>query len=304
MKVSLDPGVLILLGTTAVLYLRAVRILRRRGRRTSRWQQTAFWLGFGATAAGLLSPIDVYATDLLSAHMAQHLLIADLAAPLLLTGLRSPVLLFILPKAVLVPLARTRWLRRTFHVITKPLVALPIFVATLYFWHFRFAFVGALNHDLVHVAQHASFVLASMLVWWPALEPQKMRMPGDLWKIGHIGAARLASMFLGMAFVFSKAPYYASFYGDRARDYGLTPLADQKLAGGMMMTLDILIGVFALCLFFWRASEDATRDEEREKAAQRAAANAASSGGETGAAPVARALATSGSPRPRTPPAS
>jgi cytochrome c oxidase assembly factor CtaG len=295
MKLTLDPGMIILLATIAGLYLRAVHVLRRRGRRTSRWQQTAFWLGFAATAAGLLSPIDGYAEDLLSAHMAQHLLIADLAAPLLLTGLRSPVLLFILPRAVLVPLARTRWLRRAFHIVTRPLVALPIFVATLYFWHFRFAFVGALNHDLVHVAQHASFVLASMLVWWPALQPQKMRMPGDLWKIGHIGAARLASMFLGMAFVFSRAPYYASFYGDRAREHGLTPLADQQLAGGMMMTLDILVIVFALCLFFWRASEDATREQERERAEARQ---------EEQPRAAAPALATSGSPRPRTPPAS
>ncbi len=274
MALSLDPGMLLLLATGGFLYVRAVLILRRRGRRVSPWQQVAFWLGFAATSAGLLSPIDGYAEDLLSAHMLQHLLIADIAAPLLLTGLRSPVLLFVLPKPVLVRLARTRWLRRLFRTITRPLVALPLFVATLYFWHFEFAFVGALQNDFVHVLQHASFVAASMLVWWPALQPQKMRMPGDLWKIGHIGAARLASMFLGMAFVFSRAPYYAAFYGDRAREHGLTPLADQQLAGGMMMTLDIMVLVFALCIFFWRASEDALRDEERERAAAAAAGGA------------------------------
>ena len=38
-------------------------------------------------------------------------------------------------------------------------------------------------------------------------------------------------LFLGMALIFSRSPWYGSFYGDRAREYGLTPLEDQQLAG-------------------------------------------------------------------------
>jgi cytochrome c oxidase assembly factor CtaG len=71
----------------------------------------------------------------------------------------------------------------------------------------------------------------------------------------------MVSLFLGMALIFSRSPWYDGFYGDRAREFGLTPLEDQQLAGGMMMSLDVIIIMFALCLFFWRAAADHDREE-------------------------------------------
>ena len=84
MEIAIDPGAVILLALAAFLYVRAVRVLARRGYEVPRLQQAAWWGGLLLVAAGLLSPVDWLAEDLLSAHMAQHLLIADLAAPLLL----------------------------------------------------------------------------------------------------------------------------------------------------------------------------------------------------------------------------
>ena len=78
----------------------------------------------------------------------------------------------------------------------------------LYGWHLSFAFEGAVRHELVHVAQHASFIFAGILVWWSALEPKRRRLRGELWKIGHIIAARMVGMFLGMAFVLIREPVY------------------------------------------------------------------------------------------------
>jgi putative membrane protein len=59
--------------------------------------------------------------------------------------------------------------------------------------------------------------------------------------------------------VFSHTPWYAGFYGDRPLAHGLRPLTDQQYAGGIMMTLDVLVMVFALTLFFWRSAADADR---------------------------------------------
>jgi len=258
---AVDPPVLLLVLVASALYVRAVLVLRRRGYDVPAWQQAAWHAGIALTAIGLLSPLDHLSEDLLSAHMAQHLLIADLAAPLLLVGMRTPVLVFLLPRRVLVPLAHARWLRRAFRFLRQPLVALPVFVVVLYGWHFTFMFEGALRNGWMHALQHASFVVAAMLVWWPALEPKRRRFAGELWKIGHIFAARLASAMLGMAFIFMRSPAYAGFYGDRAREHGLSPLGDQQTAGGMMMTLDVLVIFFALTLFFWRAAQDHDRSE-------------------------------------------
>jgi cytochrome c oxidase assembly factor CtaG len=231
-------------------------VLARRGYEVPFWQQVAWHAGVVLTAAGLLSPLDGLGEELLSAHMAQHLLIADIAAPLLLVGLRSPVYAFLLPRPALVAVARRRGLRRVFRFIRRPLVAIPVYVAILYGWHIGFMFEAALESAPVHVLQHWSFVFGSVLVWWAPLDPKRRRLHGELWKIGHLLGARLAGMFLGMAFVIMRSPAYGA-YRDSPREHGMSPLADQQLAGAMMLGLDFLVMVFALCLFFWAAARDA-----------------------------------------------
>lgn len=227
------------------------------------WQVASWHAGIALQAIGLLSPIDGLGDDGLAFHMLQHLLIADLAAPLLLAGMRNPVLAFLLPHWVLVPLARNR-LRGAFRTLRQPLVALPVYTLVLYGWHFSFAFEAAVRHPLVHVAQHASFVSIGMLVWWAALEPKRRRLRGELWKIGHVLAARFLGMFLGMSFVLIRKPIYTNVYGTGPRALGLSPISDQQLAGGMMVFLDIAIMVFALGFFFLRAGQEYDRSERRD----------------------------------------
>ena len=252
----MDAGALISLLVAEVLYLRAVRVLARRGYDAPFWQQAAFHAGVLLTAVGLLSPIDGLGEELLSAHMAQHLLIADIAAPLLLVGMRSPVYAFFLPRPALVAVARRKRLRRIFRFIRRPLVAIPVYVLILYGWHIGFMFEGALESTPLHILQHWSFVFASVLVWWAPLDPKRRRLHGELWKIGHLLGARLAGMFLGMAFVIMRSPAYET-YASSTRDHGMSALADQQLAGAMMLGLDFLVMVFALCLFFWASARDA-----------------------------------------------
>jgi putative copper resistance protein D len=214
-----------------------------------------------------MGPADALADDLMSAHMVQHLLIADLAAPLLLAGMRTPVLQFLLPRPVLVPLARRKRLRAAFRAIRRPLPAMAIYIAVLYTWHMAFAFEAALRNPFVHAAQHESFVVSSILVWWSVIEPKRRRLRGELWKIGQVIGCRVAGMFLAMAFIIASSPFYGSFYGDRARAHGLSPLTDQQLAGGLMMAVDLGTMFFALCFFFYRSAQDHDRAEARERAA-------------------------------------
>lgn len=245
-----------LLALLATLYVRAVTTLRRRGYEVPTTQQAAWWAGVLLTAAGLTGPVDALSDDLVLAHMGQHLLIGDLAAPFLLIGLRSPVYAFYLPRPLLVSLARRRRLRQVFRVLRRPLVAIPVWVLILYGWHFSFAFTAALRDPLLHVVQHLSFLFGAMLVWWSVIEPKRRRLPGDLWKVPYLIGARLSGMFLGMALILLRSPAYGSYYGDRARDYGLSPITDQQIAGGMMMGLDMLVMLFAVGFFFYRSAEE------------------------------------------------
>ena len=264
--VTTDPAVLLTIAVAEFLYLRALRVLGRRGVAVPLGQRLAWHAGIALWTVGLVSPIDSLGDDLLSFHMAQHLLIADLGAPLLLAGARHPVLMFLLPRPALVTLARWRAGRRAFRVLRRPLVAVAVYVAVLYTWHFSFAFEAAVRYPAVHALQHASFVAIGVLVWWSALEPKRSRVPGQLWKVPYLLGARMAGMFLGMGFVLIRVPVYPGVYGAGERELGLSALHDQQLAGGMMVTLDILIMAFALCFFFLRSAQDAEAEESRARA--------------------------------------
>jgi len=259
-----DPAAFALLVVLVSLYVRAIRVLRGRGIVVPALQQAAFYTGILLWAAALMSPVDELSQDLLSAHMAQHLLLAELGAPFLLAGLRAPVLFFYLPRPALVSLARRRGLRRFMSAISRPLPALAIYLVVLYAWHFALLFDAATENPWIHGLQHQSFIVIAVLVWIPALEPAKRRMPGELWKAGHIVGARGIGMFLGMAFIAMRAPAY-SLYADRAPQHGLTGLQDQQIAGGLMMSLDLVIILVAVAYFFWRSAEDHDRAEAQER---------------------------------------
>ena len=266
MELVLDPGALVLVAGTEALYLRALRVLRGRGVAVPRGQIVLWHMGIALWVIGFFSPLHGLNDELLSAHMAQHLLIADLAAPLLLVGARNPVLGFLLPRPALVTVARSP-LRRAFRWLKQPLVAVPVFVLVLYGWHFSVFFEAAVRNPFVHALQHMSFVAIGVLVWWSALEPKRRRLHGDLWKVPYLIGARMAGMFLGMSFVLIRVPVYTGVYAAGDRGHGLTALGDQQLAGAMMVVVDLLIMIFALCFFFLRAAQEADREERREREA-------------------------------------
>jgi cytochrome c oxidase assembly factor CtaG len=277
----MDLTAVYLIALPAALYFRAVRILARRGYGVPVVQQVSWYAGLGLMGVALLSPLDSLGeTDLLSAHMAQHLLIADLSAPLLVIGLRSPAYAFILPRALFTELASSRRVRAMFRFLKQPLVAAPIWIATLYGWHLAPAYEAALESPVLHALQHQSFIVASILVWVSVLEPARRRVPGELWKIPHIVGTRFAGMFLGMAFVILQRPIYEGFYGRRALEHGLTPAEDQQIAGGLMLGIDFLVMIGALVFFFFRAAEDSDRKQDAEDRARELAAPV--SGGEVG----------------------
>jgi cytochrome c oxidase assembly factor CtaG len=225
------------------------------------WQQASWFVGLALIGVALLSPLDDLGdTDLLWAHMSQHLLIGDLSAPLLLIGLHWPVYPFLLPRSMMASLGRSEAFRGALRFFRQPLVAAPLWILILYGWHFAPAYEAALRNPFLHALQHQSFVVGSILVWLSVLEPAKARVPGGLWKIAHITGVRFAGMFLGMAFIIVQHPFYTGFYGDRALEHGLSPVQDQQIAGGLMLGVDFMVMMGALIFFFLRSAQ-----EEEEK---------------------------------------
>lgn len=262
----LDPGVIALLALAAVLYARAVRTLSRRGFHVPRLQQGFWWIGMALLATGLLGPTAAAADELFWTHMAEHLLIADIAAPFLIAGIRTPVFLFIPPRAILVIVARSGPLRRLGRFVTRPLVALPLSIATLWVWHFGPLFEAATREPAIHALQHQSFLLANFILWWPALEPARRPMPAPLWKVGYLLAGRMGSVLMGALFLVSNRAFYPDLYGETAPRHGLTVLADQQVGAGLMMVADVVIMLSVLAIFFAQAAAQGARKDEEQAA--------------------------------------
>jgi cytochrome c oxidase assembly factor CtaG len=254
--VTFEPGPVVGLLVLAALYVRAVRVLGRRGYRVSRGQQAFWWSGFAVLTLAFIGPLDTWADTYVSAHMAQHMAMADVSVPLLLVGVRNPVLQFFLPPPVLAPLARRRRVRAAFRKLRSPMWAIPVYTVVLYLWHAAPLFEGALRHPALHALQHESFIVFSAFVWWPVIEPQHRRMPGALWKIPYFFGARLPTMLLGMGFIVATSPFYAGFYGKGERPNGMSAVTDQQLGGGIMMAIDIVLLMLILTVAFFRAASD------------------------------------------------
>jgi putative copper resistance protein D len=223
----------------ALLFLQAVVRLRRRGRADlAGWDRIAlFAVGLGLSVLALVGPLDRIADDkLLSAHMGQHVLIGDLGPALMVTAVRGPLLVFLLPAAVLAPIARNRGVRVVLGTLLRPRVAFALWAANLAFWHIPAIYDGVLAHPLLHDLEHACWVAAGLLVWTLLIDPGSHRRLTVGGRVALAVALFACGQVLTDVLVFSFHPLYPAYTGA----YGLSALTDQQLAGLVMMGEQLL----------------------------------------------------------------
>jgi putative membrane protein len=233
-------------------YSRRAATLASRGRPVPAWRIASFGLGLLAILAGLVSPLDTAAEELLWPHLVQHLLIGDLGALLLVLGLTGPLLQ---------PLLAIRAIDRL-QALTHPLVALPLWIADLYVWHLPFLYQAALAHSGVHALEHACFIGFGILMWMPLVGP----LPVPSWfglpaKLGYVVAVRFAGAVLGNVFMWTGQALYPD-YGPSEAARGISPLSDQGIAGVVMLAEGglVTLGAIAWLFLLW-----AKQDEERQR---------------------------------------
>jgi putative membrane protein len=237
------PAVLIGAAVALALFVQAFARLRRRGRTDhAGWDRAALFgtaLLIGTLA--LVSPLDYVGEEyLLSAHMLQHVVIGDLAVALAVVAIRGPLVFFLIPAAILAPLARSGRLRAFLRLLLRPKVAFAIWAVVIAAWHVPAAYDYALTHQLVHDLEHLSFVVAGVLVWTLLVDPARR---GELSTAGRIGlavAVFAAGQILADVLIFAMRPLYPAYAEQPDRLLGLSPLADQRLAGLVMMGEQLL----------------------------------------------------------------
>jgi cytochrome c oxidase assembly factor CtaG len=175
---------------------------------------------------------------LLSAHLLQNVILAEWAPLLAVLGVSAPM-----AEAV----ARAR----TWRLLTHPAVALPVWLVDYFVWHVPAIYDAALGHQswLIHL-EHACYFATGILVWWPLVQDVPRRLPSGA-RAAYAFAAFVLASPLGLLFALLPKAIYPFYVHARPRVWGLSPLADQQIAGVTMASEQAVV-LFVVFLYWFR----------------------------------------------------
>jgi putative membrane protein len=247
-----EPLQIIALSAVGVTYALRATTLARERRPVPLWRVACFYSGLAVIAVVFVSPIAHIGEELVFAHMIQHLLLADVAALFIVLGLT---------RALLQPVLAIR-LAAGLQVLALPFVALPLWIASLYVWHLPPLYDGVVTSEALHVLMHASFLGFGILMWMPLFGP----LPVPHWfgggaQLAYTGIARLAAAALGNILMWSGTVLYDAYAQGQAY-WGISPLADQSIAGAIMMAEGMVV---TLAMLAWILLRWAAQDTEKQR---------------------------------------
>jgi cytochrome c oxidase assembly factor CtaG len=193
------------------------------------------------------------------------LLLIEVVPPLLLLGV-SP--------AMFARLLSWRPAAVVERVLGQPALAWIVGVGTVWLWHAPAMYNAALASENVHIVEHLCFLVASTMFWWPVIAPlpECRRLPA--WAAaGYLAAGALANSVLGIMLTFSPPGIYPAYLHPADTlgllplirdDWGLTPVGDQRLGGGLMWMLGSPVYLLAIVLTVARWFGDADSAYEAE----------------------------------------
>jgi cytochrome c oxidase assembly factor CtaG len=235
------------------LYAKRARTLSRGGSHPiPAWRQVCFYVGLATILVAVFSPVGTLSDELLYMHMVEHLLMGDIAALLIVLGLTGPLL---------APVLRIPLFDRL-RVLTHPLIAFPLWALDMYVWHLPVFYQAALRHEAIHALEHTMFIALGINMWMCLFGPlPKPAWFGNLAKLGYIVAVRLTGTVLGNVFLWSGKVFYPLYLaGDAA--HHINPVADQNLAGAVMMVEESFLTLGLFCWLFLRTAREV---EERQQ---------------------------------------
>ncbi len=219
------------------------------------------YFGLGTFAVWIASdwPIGpLGAGYLASVHTVQFLLLTLVAPPLLLAGL--PV------EALRRAAAASPPIRGLATAASYPPLALATFTAVLITTHlppvvdtFKVTQLGSFAFDV-------AWLLAGIVLWWPASHPlpdvRPLAYPA---RIGYLALAAVAMVAPAAFLTFARFPLYRTY--ELAPRIGLlSPASDQQIAGLVMKSAGglVLIAAMSVLFFRWQREENSPPPSVRE----------------------------------------
>jgi putative membrane protein len=202
------------------------------------WRLAAFMVGIVSVWIAIGSPVDAFDDVLLSVHMVQHLLLMAIAPPLILLGAPALPLLKGLPqwfaRGIVSPFLQWRLVKWIGHFLAGPAVCWLAATLALIGWHIPAVFELALRWNWLHELEHACFLGAGLLFWWPVVQPWPSVARWPRWSIPlYLFFATFPCDALSGFLVFCDRVVYPS-YQSAPRVLSISALQDQECAAALM----------------------------------------------------------------------
>ena len=256
---TLAPGPIALCVIASALYAARWRAARRidGARSAPAWRLVCFAAAIAALAGALISPVDRLAEQVFAMHMVQHVLLLDVVPVLAMLSLTKIILRPATP--------HLHRLEQALGPLASPQAAALAYVAMMAVWHIPALYDAALESPTLHVLEHICFMTAGLTYWWHLLSPIRSRRFSGLQPVMYMGFTKVLVGMIGIVLTFTPQALY-DFYGRQAEHWGLTPEADQAVAGAIMaLEQSIVMGIALAYLFIRALSESDAADARADR---------------------------------------
>jgi len=242
-----DPGVIEGLVALTVLYWLALgpgRDYLAPGAVLARWRVASFHLGTFLVFLAVATPLDELSEKyLFSAHMFQHVILVYPVPVLWLWGT---------PPWLVKPFLEMDWSAPLLRFFCRPVVALLTYNLVFYAWHIPGLYEWALRDSKVHFLEHASFMGAALLQWWPLIAPVQIGPRFHYaFQLIYLLAGAILQFPLFFMLAFLHRTYYPT-YVSAPRITQLTPIMDQQFGAIVMKLAAMGVMFVALAVIFGR----------------------------------------------------
>lgn len=261
-------------------YLAGVWRLRHRG---DRWPmpRTVVWLvGMFFLFYTTNGPLNLYEGYLFSIHMLGHMMLTMAIPTLLVLGAPITLALRTIAKRRDGSWGTREWIMWALHTpyakfITHPIVAAFIFAGSLWVFYYtpllRWATTTHLGHQwmIIHFLI-SGYLFALSLV---GIDPVPYRFPYPIRLVTLLATMGFHAWF-GISIMSNTSLLMADWYGAMGRTWGLAPLADQSLGGGIAWAIGELptLALAIIVAVEWSRSDEKKakrRDRDAERTGDR-----------------------------------
>jgi cytochrome c oxidase assembly factor CtaG len=143
--------------------------------------------------------------------------------------------------------------RRASRALGSPVASFVLFSIVLLGWHLPVMFDATLRSSALHALEHTLFFTTALMFWKQVIESPPLRAPlGSAQRVGYVVGAMIVSWALAVVLALAPHPLYSFYAHEASRPGGISALADQQIAAGIMWVPGSITFVIVIFVYVHR----------------------------------------------------